>query len=386
MVDIPIEHIAVVGISTTAKQLDDFLRSTLHAPKTFSVKAEQTSLLASIGMRNNKALRMLKIVYARLDAALRKCQEIAQREERSYRIDVLITAVQRSISNLVQNRKKEIFQEAMNLSPDAQNLVYGKAGLGLSLALQRFIESTNSLLSWDVTDASDPRNVYKKCECGAIYNKVEGCDDDTTCGAVPTFGDSRRGATRSVWLDLEENDDGGLNFYFGWNGSRLGFDSLWTQLSSIDSDQPRTNNGERNHIKRSNAMFESGCGATISWRTMTPLSKEEVAELGAIETIPEVGVEKEHGMRFQDFIEKKEEENVAILKTAISDATRTMTTPNDKRQNTEHPNPVTPTLKADEKHCNVNEKPLLVDGTPKDETPLSKVHATRGEKELSCNA
>ena len=51
-----------------------------------------------------------------------------------------------------------------------QNLVYGRVGLSLVCELELFMKVTNELLSWDVTDANDPRNQYRQCpHCDAVF-------------------------------------------------------------------------------------------------------------------------------------------------------------------------------------------------------------------------
>ena len=100
---------------------------------------------------------------------------------------------------MVQAAKNKIFHEAENqgLSEEQKNLIYGKAGLALSLRLKSFMEATNTRLSWNVTDLGDPRNQYKQCpNCNAIFNKTEGCNGTTTCGAVP--GDTKRPRSKLI--------------------------------------------------------------------------------------------------------------------------------------------------------------------------------------------
>lgn len=62
-----------------------------------------------------------------------------------------------------------------------------------------FRDRAKALLTYDPDDANDWRNCVRKCEhCGEIWVKVEGCDDATTCGAIPSSGDSITSSFRYI--------------------------------------------------------------------------------------------------------------------------------------------------------------------------------------------
>ncbi|KAL7558010.1 hypothetical protein ACA910_005492 [Epithemia clementina (nom. ined.)] len=96
----------------------------------------------------------------------------------------MIINIQKEVNELVAEEKDAIFRKAFesSTSHEVQTLVYGKAGVSLSLKLHEFIKATNAFLSWDVTDPHDPRNHYRQCpHCDAVYAKIGGCEN-MICG------------------------------------------------------------------------------------------------------------------------------------------------------------------------------------------------------------
>jgi hypothetical protein len=133
-----------------------------------------------------RKFKIINEVYAKIDAATVSCREIGI-QPRSYETDTAIIDTQRLTTEMVEASKEKIFRAAADLDPEQQNVVYGRTGLTLSMRLKEFVEATNKYLSRDLTDPSDPMNLYKKCNhCGAVWIKTEGCNGGTVCGNVPS--------------------------------------------------------------------------------------------------------------------------------------------------------------------------------------------------------
>jgi hypothetical protein len=188
MLDVSAKNMLVVGKDTEVETLEAFIQSTLHTPKEFKISEEQVASISSLCVGFRKFNKAIDEVHAKIAAASRACEDLTK-NGKSHQADVLIGTVQKHAVDMVGDAKQKIFQDAedQELTNEQCNLVCGKAGLALSLRLKSFMDATNRCLSWDLTDPQDLRNIHKKCPfCGAVFNKVSGCDGATICGAVPT--------------------------------------------------------------------------------------------------------------------------------------------------------------------------------------------------------
>ena len=206
---IPNNHITMVGKDTNGEEIVTFIASTLQAPRNYEVTPSQLATVSSLsGIR--KYNKPINKVLAKLQAASDACHSVVK-NGKTYESDVCIVVTQAKTRKMVEEEKTTIFRDAYeNLASDSQkNLVYGKAGVHLSLKLQDFIKTTNKLLTWDVTDPRDPRNMYRKCKyCDAIYVKVSGCSHIARCGGsgqVPAAEEQKD--TGGIEVEFHENND-----------------------------------------------------------------------------------------------------------------------------------------------------------------------------------
>ena len=92
--------------------------------------------------------------------------------------------------------------------------------------------------------------------------------------------------------------------------------------SSRHRDPNETKNGDprpdKVHRKHSDAVIESGCGKSISWRSMLPVKPEIVAVLGTVETMKAKQIKHLSEKRFHNEVEVHEELNLEILRQGIS--------------------------------------------------------------------
>jgi predicted GTPase len=280
MLDISAENMIVVGKDTHVETLEAFIQSTLHTPKEFKISEEQVASISSLCMGARKFNKAIDEVYAKIAAASRACEE-STKSGKSYQADVVIGTVQKYTTDMVQDSKQQIFQdiEDQKLTEQQCNLVYGKAGLALSLRLKAFIDATNRYLSWDVTDPQDLRNVYRKCPfCGAVFNKISGCDGNTICGAVP----NSLWRPRPTLLTEFQTCERGWFVQYIWDGTVMSSLQAVLQMIGMIPVVSR-GNGSGNHTKRSTAVFESGCGATVCWSTMLPVDPDLLQNLAHVE-------------------------------------------------------------------------------------------------------
>lgn len=233
-----------------------------------------------------------------------------------YESDFLITTTQHATTQMVSAAKRQLFEDAEEYSEEEQNLMYGKAGVHLSLRLKEFIETTNKLLSYDITDMSNPRNVFKRCNhCGAVWQKTEGCDGNTVCGSVPTA----EATAQRVLLETEfvQEQGGRWTFVFRERGQAIcrGVAEIMSLFqTNFTFQKVATNKGAGTvHQKRPDALIESGCGRTICWSTMLPVPPDQLLHVKHVEQMKEVTVEKHSRVRFEQKVMKKVVENERIL-------------------------------------------------------------------------
>jgi len=315
LINIPVEHMAVVGKNTSADDIESFIASTLHDPKFFTISPEQVASISSLCVINRKTNKKIDEVFSKISAASSACEEVVK-GGRSYETDVAIGTTQSVTETMVSNDKEKIFRSAedQGLTLEEKNLIYGKAGLALSLRLKSFMDSTNKLLSWDVTNISDPRNIYRKCNhCGAVFNKTEGCDGETICGAVPKETKRPRPqliaefrCTGSIWT-----------VQYLWNGREVLVQYVLTQLRALYQNGTVETGGGVNHTKRSDAVFESGCGNKISWSTMLPVDLALVQMLGSVEIQRAGPMESASKSMFDERMDYHEKVNEDILRAAV---------------------------------------------------------------------
>lgn len=308
--NLPETNLNVVGKDTAASSIEDFIESNLHEPRYYSVSPEQVAIISSLSVIRRKYNKRIDEVFSKIAAASYSCEVIAN-SGRGYETDVAISTTQTVTTDMVKEEKELIFTDAEEeLTVLQQNLVYGKAGLALALRLREFMVSTNELLSWDVTNTSDPRNVYKKCNyCGAIFNKVEGCDGETICGAVPSGMKRARPTLEAEFYSHE----GSWTVHYFWDTVEIQLQFLKAKLRSFFSNNASLSQSNHAHVKTGRALIESGCGATVSWQTMIPIDPALVAILGDVEVQQPGPKEQSSKTKFNNNLKHHEDINRKIL-------------------------------------------------------------------------
>jgi hypothetical protein len=315
MLDIPAQNMIVVGKDTESETLEAFIQSTLHPPKEFKISEEQVASISSLCVGARKFNKAIDEAYAKIAAASRACEE-STKNGKSYQADVVIGTVQKHTADMVGDAKQKIFQDVdeLELTNEQCNLIYGKAGLALSLRLKLFMDATNRFLSWDLTNPQDLRNVYKKCPfCGAIFNKISGCDGQTTCGALPASTWRPRPA---LIAEFHSSESGWFVQYF-WEGTVMS--SFQLVLELLGRVPAGSKGGSGNHTKRSTAVFESGCGATVTWSTMLPVDPELLQSLAHVELQHAELLERASKANFEQRLLQHQVSNKRIFGAALAE-------------------------------------------------------------------
>jgi 50S ribosome-binding GTPase len=280
LLNMPTKHIFLVGNGTHSSLIENFIQRTLHKPRAFQVSAYQVAKISSKCGGPRMVTKFIQEVEAKVAAAGKDC-EVLTNNGRSQESDQAILLLQSTVHATVIVAKEEIFREAdeEDFSPEMQCLIYGKAGLSMSLMLKEFVETTNKLLSWDVSNLTDPRNHYRKCNfCGAVFNKTEGCDDMTTCGSVPK--DTKR-PRPNLTADFYRDSEWMVEYF--WNNQKIQTNHVLQKLKEFSKQSFVWGGGKCNTSSKLGATFESGCGAAITWATMEPVDPELIEMLGQVE-------------------------------------------------------------------------------------------------------
>jgi len=124
--------------------------------------------------------------------------------------------------------------------------------------------------------------IYKKCNhCGVVYVKPTGCDFGTTCGnskggadSLPfTYDYTETAGNRT--FEIRENNHMGIFEAFAYK-LRKNFATM------VMKNPKRFYGGEDSGQVVQEHSFEKGCGGSIKWETMIPLSLEELKHFGLV--------------------------------------------------------------------------------------------------------
>jgi hypothetical protein len=77
--------------------------------------------------------------------------------------------------------------------------------------------------------------------------------------------------------------------------------------------------GSANHTKHSTAVFESGCGATVSWSTMLPVDPELLGSLAHVELQHAELLERASKATFEQRLLQHEASNRRIVGAALAE-------------------------------------------------------------------
>ncbi len=156
-----------------------------------------------------------------------------------------------------------------------------------------FAKQMSQLMSYDLNDKQDPRNLIKRCpnpSCGLIWFKTEGCAGATSCGSrVSVFFDILKKG--SLKFEFIRKDDGS----FKW---------VKRKMAPVQKDQSQRNSQGQG----------KGCGTKFVWSELPKLEDEKLLELFQAKTIEEV----KQRLTRKDFIQQKRIYDETIDKTIYS--------------------------------------------------------------------
>jgi predicted GTPase len=130
-----------------------------------------------------------------------------------------------------------------------------------------FVERVVPLMSYNLFDNQDPRNLIKRCpRCEEIWFKTEGCDGTTTCGEN----------------NFEEASENSKTSFWKYQITRVNGKLQWIK------DKVRKSHHERSEEPRRKGKSEPvGCGKKFDWSKLPQLEDELILELFKVKTIDE---------------------------------------------------------------------------------------------------
>jgi hypothetical protein len=261
------DNIFFMGKDTSGEAVEEFVKRVMHAsPRQLQLGDHSLAFLASLSQAVRQYDKQISAIILNIEAS-KACLHEEVGEDKTCDTDELVVAMQASVDDMVKEEKEKVFRSVAGATTETQNLVYGRAGVSLSIKLKQFIEDTNKLLSWDVTDPSVKQNQYKACNhCREVYMLAEGCEDETVCGERPS---GERFAQRPPILHVWKSSDGGRRIVETHiNGVQYAGKALRNMIKSLrDRVFASTVGSEQNEV---------GCGADIAWKSMLPLSSEQM--------------------------------------------------------------------------------------------------------------
>jgi small GTP-binding protein len=171
-----------------------------------------------------------------------------------------------------------------------------------------FVENVVPLMSYNLFDNQDPRNLIKRCPyCNLIWFKTEGCDGITTCGNS-SFTNSKKFTKKAFWKYQLKRTGGKLQ----WEKNPIeeyNFDAL-NENFEVDLEENLEENLEdsiavlikyhastllsrifRRHLRSINRHRDVanskgvGCGKQFKWSDLPKIEDELILELFKVKTI-----------------------------------------------------------------------------------------------------
>lgn len=248
-----------------AKELFGFLRK--GSKKLLQINQEEFLAIYKISDKSTLEGRFAEQATYKLRSLSKEYEDLMDysktHEECELFAQLLMVCLKRDLDEESQNYLNQVI--------DKEGLVYYclKVDLqGETMVLHRnFTKKARSVLGYDFFGSI--RNTVKKCpHCGIYFAKVEGCDGETTCGAVPASKNEFRGDFLRYWKYIVSRINGRLQITKNKN---------YTELPSSRKNSTSVCTSARiNRQKDLNGKNNIGCGKSIVWSQIPPLSEKEV--------------------------------------------------------------------------------------------------------------
>lgn len=201
-------------------------------------------------------------------------------------IHSLIVSFSIESGKLLESFQKKYAKEMTGLDHYASWIRLQKECLQLN---DSFVKNMSVLMSYNLNDKQDPRNMIKKCpNCQLIWFKTEGCSGKTSCGnRVSSSYDVLK--TSSLKFEFIRKDDGSYEY-------------IKRTLAPVAAEKFQVNPDKKGG---------AGCGTSFWWAMAPKVEEEKILELFQAKSIDEV----KKKLTEKDFVKQVKEYDLQIDKT-----------------------------------------------------------------------
>lgn len=183
-------------------------------------------------------------------------------EEKDEILHMFIVEFKNEMERLLQEFRQE---HAAEMSELDHYMFYIKMEKETVKLCDSFVEKVVPLMSYNLFDNEDPRNLIKKCPtCGLIWFKTEGCDGSTYCGNY----------------EFENYFDQSSRPFRKYSVERVDGKLQWQKNDSEDEELETPARGNTNTERM-------GCGESFVWSELPKIEDNLILELFKVKTIKE---------------------------------------------------------------------------------------------------
>jgi len=246
--ELGIDSAIFVGLGTAQNEVLEAILEQCKTPQDVSIDSRNFLKFFKVNNNNMKVLRSVRAEVASFQVINKDFQSYMKRCNETDRVDLAFEFQAYMTERIVQAQKRVSELNGFTFMGDA---VANEAGhiANLTNQLRSVLFEVRST-AFKFTSSHAVSDLRKCPHCGLIWLKVEGCEGETFCGALPQESE----------LDVRSTDFCILaTFSFNWDGSRL------------DISKTGTRDIERKPLG-SKPSKPAGCGKRIVWNKMAPVS------------------------------------------------------------------------------------------------------------------
>jgi len=140
LVDVELGHIVAIGKQTPKEEIENFIASTLHAPRRLEVTKVQLASVADLTVGARKFHKTIDEISAKIEAASMACRELSKANHVRER-DAAIQLTKNLTETMLVESKISISASAQELTLEQRHALQQQINLSVSLPLEAFLQS-----------------------------------------------------------------------------------------------------------------------------------------------------------------------------------------------------------------------------------------------------
>ena len=140
LVDVELEHIVAIGKHTPKEEIENFIASTLHAPRRLEVTKVQLASVADLTVGARKFHKTIDEISEKIEAASMACKELSKANHGRER-DAAIQLTKNLTKTMVVESKMSISSSAQELTLEQRHALQQQINLLVSAPLEAFLQS-----------------------------------------------------------------------------------------------------------------------------------------------------------------------------------------------------------------------------------------------------